>query len=74
MTLSGRRELEPEDVLFVCTDGMWAPLRDDEIANRFTVGGHAVGDALSWLGQLAVTRSGGASDNTSGAAVRWLGD
>ena len=74
MTLSGRRELEPDDVVFVCTDGMWASLKDEEIANRFTVGGHAVRDTLSSLGQLAVARAGGGSDNTSAAALRWLGD
>ena len=74
MTLSGRRELEPDDVIFVCTDGMWATLKDDEIANRFTVGGHAIRDTLSALGQLAVARAGGGSDNTSAAAVRWVGD
>ena len=74
MTLSGRRELEPDDVIFVCTDGMWATLKDDEIANRFTIGGHAIRDTLSSLGQLAVARAGGGSDNTSAAAVRWLGE
>jgi serine/threonine protein phosphatase PrpC len=74
MTISGRRELEPDDVIFVCTDGMWATLKDEEIANRFTVGGHAIRDTLSALGQLAVARAGGGSDNTSAAAVRWLGD
>jgi serine/threonine protein phosphatase PrpC len=74
MTLSGRRQLEPDDVIFVCTDGMWASLKDEEIANRFTVGGHAIRDTLSSLGQLAVARAGGGSDNTSAAAVRWLGD
>jgi serine/threonine protein phosphatase PrpC len=74
MTLSGRRELEPDDVMFVCTDGMWATLKDEEIANRFTVGGHAVRDTLSSLGQLAVARAAGGSDNTSAAALRWLGE
>ncbi|HTL91830.1 MAG TPA: protein phosphatase 2C domain-containing protein [Steroidobacteraceae bacterium] len=74
MTLSGRRELEPDDVMMVCTDGMWASLKDEEIANRFTVGGHSVRDALTALGELAVARAGGGSDNTSGAALRWLGD
>jgi serine/threonine protein phosphatase PrpC len=74
MTISGRRELQPDDVLFVCTDGMWATLKDDEIANRFTVGGHAIRDTLGALGQLAVARAGGGSDNTSAAALRWLGD
>lgn len=74
MTLSGRRELQPDDVLLVCTDGMWATLKDEEIANRFTVGGHAVRDTLSALAQLAVARAGGGSDNTSAAALRWLGE
>ena len=74
MTLSGRRELQSDDVLFVCTDGMWATLKDEEIANRFTVGGHAIRDTLSSLAQLAVARAGGGSDNTSAAALRWLGD
>ena len=74
MTLSGRRELQPDDVLFLCTDGMWATLKDEEIANRFTVGGHAIRDTLGALGQLAVARAGGGSDNTSAAALRWLGD
>lgn len=74
MTLSGRRELEPQDVIFVCTDGMWATLTDEEVANRFTVGGHAIRDTLSSLGQWAVARAGAGSDNTSAAALRWLGD
>jgi serine/threonine protein phosphatase PrpC len=74
MTLSGRRDLQPDDVIVVCTDGMWAALKDEEIANRLTVGGHAVRDALSSLAQLAVARSAGGSDNTSAAALRWLGE
>jgi PPM family protein phosphatase len=74
MTLTGRRELQPDDVIVVCTDGMWAALKDEEIANRFTVGGHAVRDALSSLAQLAVARAAGGSDNTSAAALRWLGE
>jgi len=73
MTLSGRQSLEPDDVMFVCTDGMWATLKDEEIANRFTVGGHPVRETLNSLAQLAVARAGGGSDNTSGAALRWLG-
>ena len=25
---------EPDDVLLVCTDGLWGPLKDEEIASR----------------------------------------
>jgi serine/threonine protein phosphatase PrpC len=74
MTLSGRRQLEPDDVLFVCTDGMWATLKDEEIANRLTVGGGPVRDTLNLLSQTAIARAGAGSDNTSAAALRWLGE
>jgi PPM family protein phosphatase len=74
MTLSGRRPLEPDDVVFVCTDGMWSTLKDDEIASRLTAQSSSVRDTLTSLGHVAVSRAGGASDNTSAAALRWLGD
>ncbi|MEP7242897.1 MAG: protein phosphatase 2C domain-containing protein [Gammaproteobacteria bacterium] len=74
MTFSGRRELQPDDVLFVCTDGMWASLKDEEIASRLTAPGAPVRETLNSLGQVAVLRAGGGSDNTSAAALRWLGD
>jgi PPM family protein phosphatase len=74
MTLSGRRPLEADDVLFVCTDGMWATLKDEEIAARLSMSGSNMRETLAQLGQLAVTRAGGGSDNTSAAVLRWLGD
>jgi serine/threonine protein phosphatase PrpC len=74
MTLSGRRTLEVDDVVFVCTDGMWATLRDEEIAGKLTASGGAMRETLTSLGHLAVARAGGGSDNTSGAALRWLGE
>jgi PPM family protein phosphatase len=74
MTLSGRRQLESEDVVFVCTDGMWSTLRDEEIAQKLSANGAAMRETITTLAQLAVARGGGSSDNTSGAALRWLGD
>jgi serine/threonine protein phosphatase PrpC len=74
MTLSGRRTLEPDDVLFVCTDGMWATLKDEEISGRLSTGGANMRETLMQLGQLAIARAGAGSDNTSAAALRWLGD
>ena len=74
MTLSGRRALDPDDVVFVCTDGMWSTLKDEEIAGRLSTGGANMREILIQLGQLAVARAGGGSDNTSAAALRWLGD
>ena len=34
MTLSVREPLEANDVLLVCTDGLWGGLDDEEIAGR----------------------------------------
>lgn len=73
MTLTRRRALEPNDVLLVCTDGFWAGVRDSEIAAELTVPGVALKEKLLELAQRAVTRTGAASDNTSVAALRWLG-
>jgi PPM family protein phosphatase len=73
MSLSRRRALEPNDVLLVCTDGLWGALKDEEIASEFTTGG-ALREKLQTLGERSVKRSGASSDNTSAAALRWLGD
>jgi serine/threonine protein phosphatase PrpC len=71
MTLTRRRTLESNDVLFVCTDGMWSGLRDAEIASELASPGVPLRDKLLELGQRAVARTGAASDNTSAAALRW---
>jgi len=73
MSLSRRRPLEPEDVLLVCTDGLWGSLKDEEIAGELATGG-ALREKLITLGERAVKRAGTASDNTSAAALRWLGE
>ncbi len=74
MTLARRRPLEPNDVLLLCTDGMWAGLRDSEIAGELTAPGVALRQALTLLAERAVQRAGAASDNTSAAALRWIGE
>jgi PPM family protein phosphatase len=73
MSLSLRRPVEPNDVLLACTDGLWGALRDEEIAAEFGPPG-ALREKLLALGERAVKRSGNASDNTSAAVLRWLGD
>jgi serine/threonine protein phosphatase PrpC len=73
MSLSRRRPLEPDDVLLVCTDGLWGSLQDVEIAAELGSAG-TLREKLLTLGERAVKRAGNASDNTSAAALRWLGD
>jgi serine/threonine protein phosphatase PrpC len=73
MTLTRRRPLEPNDVLLVCTDGFWAGMKDSEIASEATAPGVPLKEKLLELAQRAILRTGAASDNTTVAAVRWLG-
>jgi PPM family protein phosphatase len=73
MTLTRRRPLERNDVLLVCTDGFWAGVKDSEIASEVSAPGVPLKEKLLELAQRAVARTGAASDNTSVAALRWLG-
>jgi len=71
MSLSRRRPLQVDDVIMVCTDGLWGSMKDEEIAAALGTRG-ALRDELMQLGKVAVQRAGAASDNTSAAALRWL--
>lgn len=74
MAITGRRRLAPSDVLLVCTDGFWGNLTDEDIAASLAGGGTPpLRDSLSALAERAVLIGGGASDNTTVAALRWMG-
>jgi len=73
MTLGARAALQPNDTLLVCTDGFWGGLRDEDIAQGLAPSAGAVRDALERLAERAVDSTGVASDNTSVAALRWMG-
>ena len=73
MSLGRRRAIEPNDVLLVCTDGLWGALKDEEIVAEMGTPG-LLRDKLEKLGERAVKRAGNGSDNTSAAALRWLGE
>jgi serine/threonine protein phosphatase PrpC len=73
MSLTRRQPIEPQDVLLVCTDGLWGALKDEEIVAEIGTPG-ALREKLLKLGERAVKRAGSGSDNTSAAALRWLGD
>jgi serine/threonine protein phosphatase PrpC len=73
MSLSLRRPLRPGDVLLVCTDGVWANLRDAQIAAFFAQQDLPLAQALSDLVDRAVEASSPHSDNATAAALRWLG-
>lgn len=73
MTLSLRQPLCPGDVLLACSDGVWANLRDGDIAAFFPPDGPPFAEALSALVDRAVEASSPHSDNATASALRWLG-
>ena len=73
MSLARRRALEPNDVLLLCTDGLWGVMKDEEIVTEMSSAG-ALREKLQTLAERSVKRAGNGSDNTSAAALRWLGD
>jgi serine/threonine protein phosphatase PrpC len=74
MSVAGRRKLVPGEVLVACTDGFWSGLHDDDLGG-LAVNERAPLDAsVRLLAERAIARNAPYSDNTSAAAVRWLGD
>jgi len=73
MTLSGRRALLPGDVLMLCSDGLWSGLTDEQLAALAREPRTELRETLTSLGEQAISNSAPYADNTSAAAVRWLG-
>ncbi|MGC3981139.1 MAG: protein phosphatase 2C domain-containing protein [Steroidobacteraceae bacterium] len=72
MTISGRKLLQPGDVLLLCSDGIWAGLRDEDIATFPRSAPTNLQGALEMLGKRAVRASAPHSDNSTAAALRCL--
>jgi len=73
MTVGTRKPLLAGDILLLCTDGLWANLSDADIAGFYQPGGKTLRESLMDLGKRAVQASAPYSDNTTAAALRWLG-
>ena len=73
MSISTRRKLKTGDVLLLCTDGLWANLKDQDFGQFAGPPGKPLREALMELGERAVQASAPYSDNTSAAALRWVG-
>jgi serine/threonine protein phosphatase PrpC len=72
MSVTARNKLEPDDVLLVCTDGLWSGLEDNDLAFVGN-GGTPIEKAIRALAERAVANNSPHSDNTSVTAVRWRG-
>lgn len=71
MTIAGRKILQPNDLLLLCSDGIWANLKDEDVTG-FTRDQSNLQTALDALGKRAVTASSPYSDNSTAATLRWL--
>jgi serine/threonine protein phosphatase PrpC len=74
MTLGGRHSLRPGDILMLCTDGLWSGVTDAQVANLGQDSRRTLRESLQELGECAVEATAPYADNTTAAAVRWLGD
>jgi PPM family protein phosphatase len=72
MSVGSPRRLLAGDILLVCTDGFWSGLEDADVASC-GAGGEPLEQGLKRLAAQAVRANGPYSDNTSVAALRWLG-
>jgi serine/threonine protein phosphatase PrpC len=73
MSISGRIPLQPDDVLLLCSDGIWSGLKDEDVATfaRDQVNLQA---ALDVLAKRAVRAAAPYSDNSTAAVLRYLVD
>jgi serine/threonine protein phosphatase PrpC len=73
MSITNSKPLHPNDVLLACSDGLWSGLSDAEIAEIGACDNGKLADNLRALSLKALQANAPHSDNTTGAALRWLG-
>lgn len=64
--------LEQDDVLLLCSDGLWGPLEEQELASGFF--GTALSSATEELMDKAVALGGEHADNTTAVVAHWGDD
>ena len=74
MSITPKVALEPGDVLLTCSDGLWSGLTDDDVAEIGAPGKDNLADNLKALSIKALNANSPYSDNTTGTALRWLGE
>jgi PPM family protein phosphatase len=62
-------DLQQGDVLLLCSDGLWEPLKFAEISTALMKG--PLDDTLEELIDIALYRAGQYADNTTAVVVRW---
>lgn len=74
MSITAKQPLTAGDVLLACTDGLWSGLSDEYMAEMATRQSDSLAENLKALSVKALHENAPYSDNTTGTALRWLGE
>jgi serine/threonine protein phosphatase PrpC len=74
MSITGKKTLRPGDVLLACSDGLWSGLSDSDMAQIGVPGDDNLAGNLKQLSMQALGANAPYSDNTTGTALRWVGE
>jgi len=74
MSITTKRAPSPGDVLLACSDGLWSGVSDEELATMATRTSDSLAEKLKALSVRALRVNAPYSDNTTGTALRWLGE
>lgn len=74
MSITAKKNLSPGDVLLACSDGLWTGMSDEDMAQIGRPGENNIADNLKALSIQALEANSPYSDNTTGTALRWLGE
>jgi len=74
MSITAKQPLIPGDVLLACSDGLWSGLSDTDMATIGVGPTDSLAENLKALSVRALHANAPYSDNTTGTALRWLGE
>lgn len=74
MSITRMKPLQEGDVLLACSDGLWSGISDVDISEMATRQGTTLAENLKALSMVALSANAPYSDNTTGTALRWMGN
>ncbi len=74
MSITVKQALVPGDVLLACSDGLWSGLSDADMATLASRPSDSLAESLKALSVKVLHTNAPYSDNTTGTALRWLGE